>query len=69
MLSGCSSALPFYKSNPPQREIYFSLRIGIIYIENQKTHHQKRTFREEYIDFLNEFEVDYDERFIFKELI
>jgi len=28
MLSGCSSALPFYKPNPPQAENYFSLRIG-----------------------------------------
>ncbi|MEP6803322.1 MAG: IS200/IS605 family transposase [Flavobacterium sp.] len=39
------------------------------YIENQKLHHQKKTFREEYIDFLEKFEVDYDEKFIFKELI
>ncbi len=29
-LSGCSSALPFYKPNPPQAENYYSLRIGII---------------------------------------
>ncbi|MFZ0598380.1 MAG: IS200/IS605 family transposase [Flavobacterium sp.] len=39
------------------------------YIENQELHHQKKTFREEYIDFLEKFEVDYDEKFIFKELI
>jgi putative transposase len=39
------------------------------YIENQELHHKKKTFREEYIDFLDKFGVDYDEKFIFKELI
>ncbi|WP_337964663.1 IS200/IS605 family transposase [uncultured Flavobacterium sp.] len=39
------------------------------YIENQEAHHKKKTFREEYIDFLEKFEIDYDEKFIFKELI
>lgn len=32
-------------------------------------HHEKKTFKEEYINFLEKFEVDYDEKFIFKELI
>jgi putative transposase len=41
----------------------------INYIENQEEHHKKKTFREEYIDFLNIFEVEYDEKYIFKELI
>jgi REP element-mobilizing transposase RayT len=35
------------------------------YILNQELHHQKRTFKEEYLDFLNKFEVDYDERYLF----
>ena len=39
------------------------------YIENQEEHHKKKTFKEEYINFLEKFEVDYDEKFIFKELI
>jgi putative transposase len=42
---------------------------GINYIQNQELHHKKKTFIEEYIDFLEKFEVDYDEKFIFKELI
>jgi putative transposase len=43
---------------------------GVIsYIENQEEHHKKKTFREEYLAFLDKFEVEYDERFIFKELI
>lgn len=35
------------------------------YIENQGEHHRKRTFREEYVDFLQKFKVDYDERYVF----
>jgi len=41
----------------------------IEYIQNQEIRHQRRSFREEYIAFLNKFEVDYDERYIFKDLI
>ncbi len=36
------------------------------YIENQETHHKKRTFREEYLDFLNKFEIEYNEKHLFK---
>ncbi len=39
----------------------------IRYIENQKEHHRKRTFLEEYKLFLEKFEVDYDERYIFQD--
>lgn len=35
------------------------------YILNQEQHHRKITFRDEYIDFLRKFEVEYDERFLF----
>ena len=38
------------------------------YIENQEEHHKKRTFREEYIELLKKFEVDYDEKYIFEEV-
>ena len=38
----------------------------IHYIQNQEKHHRKRTFLEEYEDFLKKFEVDYDERYVFK---
>lgn len=39
----------------------------INYINNQEQHHSVKTFREEYLEFLKLFEVDYDERYIFKE--
>lgn len=38
----------------------------IRYIQTQKEHHRKSTFQEEYRSFLEEFEVVYDERYIFK---
>lgn len=41
----------------------------IKYIEKQEEHHKRRTFREEYLAFLDAFEVEYDEKYIFKELI
>jgi REP-associated tyrosine transposase len=34
------------------------------YILNQKEHHRKRTFQEEYVLFLKKYEVEYDERYI-----
>lgn len=36
------------------------------YILNQEEHHRKRTFSEEYQEFLTQFEVEFDERYIFK---
>lgn len=41
----------------------------ISYIQNQENHHKKESFREEYLKFLKVFEIEYDERYIFKELI
>jgi REP element-mobilizing transposase RayT len=38
------------------------------YIENQEEHHRKKTFLEEYQQFLEHFEVEFDERYIFKPL-
>jgi len=39
------------------------------YILNQAEHHRKHTFREEYTDMLQKFDVPYDERYIFTDLI
>jgi len=36
------------------------------YIMNQQEHHKKHTFREEYLNFLKEFNVEYDERYLFE---
>lgn len=41
----------------------------INYIARQETHHKKESFKEEYLEFLKRFEIDYDENYIFKDLI
>lgn len=41
----------------------------IDYIKNQERHHSKKSFREEYIDFLQKFEIDFDQKYIFNDLI
>ena len=38
------------------------------YIQNQETHHAKRTFRDEYVSFLKLFGSEYDERYVFREM-
>ncbi|MEO7530892.1 MAG: IS200/IS605 family transposase [Sediminibacterium sp.] len=37
----------------------------IKYILNQEEHHKKISFKEEYIDFLKKFEIDYDLKYLF----
>ncbi|MFN5416991.1 MAG: IS200/IS605 family transposase [Flavobacteriia bacterium] len=41
----------------------------INYIQNQEEHHKKKTFKEEYLKFLEDFEIDFDEKYIFQEPI
>jgi putative transposase len=38
----------------------------IKYIMNQEEHHKILTFKEEYLKMLNEFEVEYNEKFLFE---
>ena len=39
----------------------------IKYIENQKEHHRKKTFKEEYLSLLEKENMEYDPRYIFKD--
>ncbi len=36
------------------------------YILDQEKHHQKRPFREEYLEMLNKFDIKYDDRYLFE---
>jgi len=36
------------------------------YILNQPQHHKKKTFKEEYVEFLQKFEIAYDEKYLFE---
>ncbi len=38
------------------------------YIRDQVRHHARRTFPQEYLQFLKKFEIEHDERYIFKPL-
>ena len=35
------------------------------YILNQEEHHQQRSFREEYLDLLKDFEINHNEKYLF----
>ncbi|MGI8811749.1 MAG: IS200/IS605 family transposase [Pyrinomonadaceae bacterium] len=37
----------------------------IDYIKNQRAHHTKQTFEDEYVELLKLHEIDYDERYLF----
>ena len=39
------------------------------YIRNQEEHHKVQTFGEEYLGLLKEFNVEYDEQYLFQELM
>ncbi len=39
------------------------------YIQNQEAHHKKQTFMDEYVEFLKRFKIEYDEKYIFQQLI
>ncbi|MFN3756046.1 MAG: IS200/IS605 family transposase [Flavobacterium sp.] len=36
------------------------------YIAKQEQHHKKKSFKEEYLDFLQKFDVEYDEKYLFE---
>jgi putative transposase len=36
------------------------------YISNQPAHHHKKSFKEEYIAFLNKFEIEFDDKYLFQ---
>ena len=35
------------------------------YILNQEKHHKKKSFREEYFEFLEKYQIDYNEKYLF----
>ena len=43
-----------------------SLDTVIAYVNNQKTHHQTKSFQEEYIAFLHKFEIEFKNEYLFE---
>lgn len=41
------------------------LSVGANYVQHQEQHHRKKTFREEYFDFLDKFQVEHDQKYVF----
>jgi len=41
----------------------------IRYIQDQEVHHKRKSFMEEYLELLKEFDIEYDERFVFKPIV
>src|ERR1700731_2829950 len=44
------------------------LNAVINYVRNQETHHRRKSFRDEYLEFLQRHNVPYDERYVFKSI-
>ena len=40
--------------------------IVIKYIMNQKDHHKKKTFKEEYLELLKKFEIEFKDEYLFE---
>ena len=40
------------------------IQVVIDYISNQRAHHKKVTFQDEYVAFLKKYKVEYDERYL-----
>jgi hypothetical protein len=43
-------------------QAYFHLVFAVL---NQNTHHHKKTFREEYLEMLDKFEISYKDEYVF----
>ena len=38
----------------------------IKYIMNQERHHKKKTFREEYLEFLKRYDIEFNDKYLFE---
>jgi len=47
---------------------YSQLNVIINYIRTQEEHHKTKTFRDEYIEYLNLYEIDYKTEYLFDEV-
>jgi REP element-mobilizing transposase RayT len=47
---------------------YSHAQIGNVYnyVLNQENHHHNKTFKEEYFEFLKEFEIEFNEKYLFE---
>lgn len=43
---------------------YQNLEVVVNYIVNQKEHHKKKVFKDEYLEFLRKYDLEFDERYV-----
>lgn len=43
-----------------------SIDLVVKYILNQEEHHKNKSFKNEYLDFLEKFEIEYDSKYLFE---
>jgi REP element-mobilizing transposase RayT len=50
---------------------YSQSHIDVVYkyIEKQEDHHKKQSFNDEYLSFLDKFKIQFDEKYVFEDLI
>lgn len=62
------TAIPFYWQEGFGAFSYSFSHIDKVvqYIKNQKIHHQNKTFKEEYLEFLEKFKIEYKEDYLFE---
>jgi REP element-mobilizing transposase RayT len=50
---------------------YSQSHIDVVYkyIEKQEDHHKKQSFSDEYLSFLDKFKIQFDEKYVFEDLI
>jgi len=80
LVSEIKTASTKYIKKQPWMPFAFSWQVGyaafsysrshidavVKYILNQEEHHKKRAFREEYLDMLQKFDVDFNEQYLFE---
>ena len=57
----CSAQRTVNRSSPLNGDQTFTVRT---YIREQEKHHQKRTFQDEYLEFLKKHGIEFDERYL-----
>ncbi|MEJ2637629.1 MAG: transposase, partial [Calditrichia bacterium] len=45
---------------------YSQIAAVVKYIQNQEKHHAQKTFRQEYLEMLEKFNVEYNDKYLFK---
>ncbi len=37
-----------------------------LYIQNQEEHHREKSFKDEYLKYLDRFQIEFDEKYVFQ---